>query len=261
MRQVLINLVGNAVKFTKQGGVRLVVGHEGSTLRFRVIDTGVGIEPDQIERIFSPFEQADNSPTRSHEGTGLGLAISRKLAAMMEGSLRVQSVPGKGSEFVFEIPCVPAEGTAWITDLDTPDHTPEPVTHSDRRLNGRVLLAEDGADNQKLISFFLERAGLEVTVVSNGREAIDAITADASFDLLITDMQMPVLDGYTAAARLREMGSTIPILALTAHAMSGDRERCLAAGCDDYEPKPIDRVSLLQTVERLLTEAPVRRAA
>ncbi len=261
VRQVLINLVGNAVKFTHEGGVRLVIGHEGSTLRFRVIDTGVGIEPDQIDRIFRPFEQADNSSTRSHEGTGLGLAISRKLAAMLEGSLRVHSVPGKGSEFVFEIPCVPAAGTAWISRLDASDHTPSPAAHRGGSLRGRVLLAEDGADNQKLISFFLERAGLEVTVVSNGREAIDAISVDASFDLLITDMQMPVLDGYTAASCLREMGSTIPILALTAHAMSGDRERCLAAGCDDYEPKPIDRVSLLRTVERLLTEPPARRVA
>jgi len=251
VRQILINLVGNAIKFTSEGSVTLGIKFENDTLRFRVSDTGIGIEPTQLDRVFDPFEQGDNSPTRQHEGTGLGLAISRKLAAMLGGDLGAESQPGVGSTFTLTVGAPPAPDTGWTASLGA--RAPETEQTQDREsMTGRILLAEDGPDNQRLITYFLIQAGLEVDVVSNGREALERLNGDIAYDLFITDMQMPVMDGYTATACLREMGNTIPILALTAHAMDGDRERCLEVGCDDYEPKPISRESLMASVGRLL---------
>lgn len=251
-RQILTNLIGNAIKFTENGSVHVRVGWESTNLTVQVRDTGIGIAPDQLDRVFSPFEQADNSVSRRHEGTGLGLAISRRLASMLNGTLTAESAPGIGSVFTLTIECKPVEGTAWSTSIEAVKKTAPKSKEHASTLRGRVLLAEDGVDNQKLITYFLERTGLEVEVVANGREILDRFDTDSSYDLLITDMQMPVMDGYTATSCLREMGHTIPILALTAHAMGGDRERCLEAGCDEYEPKPIDRNSLIETVTRLL---------
>jgi signal transduction histidine kinase/CheY-like chemotaxis protein len=251
IRQILIHLIGNAIKFTEDGSVTLEVNFETDHLRLRVIDTGIGIGSEDIERIFSPFEQADNSASRHHNGTGLGLAISRKLAKMLDGELIAESEPGKGSVFTLTVRAPAEPDAAWMRVLGERAASPKPAT-STMSLQGRVLLAEDGIDNQRLISYFLCNAGLDVDVVSNGREALDRLHEDQNYDIFITDMQMPVMDGYTTTMCLREMGNTIPILALTAHAMAGDRERCLAVGCNDYEPKPIDRESLIETVRRLL---------
>ncbi|MEM9373358.1 MAG: ATP-binding protein [Planctomycetota bacterium] len=251
LHQILINLIGNALKFTSEGTITLTVSYAGERLSIAVADTGIGIDPDHIDRIFQPFEQADNSATRQHEGTGLGLAISRKLAGMLGGNIVVESEQGVGSTFTVTIHAPPAPETAWSRVLGIQGDEPSPTKPADS-LTGRVLLAEDGVDNQRLISYFLKQAGLEVDVVNNGREAIERLQCSDVYDIFITDMQMPIMDGYTTVSCLREMGNEIPTLALTAHAMAGARERCMAVGCDDYEPKPIDRASLIATVGRML---------
>ena len=257
VRQILINLVGNALKFTSHGSVTMRVSHEDGWLRVDVEDTGVGISADKLDSIFRPFEQGDASSTRRHEGTGLGLAISRRLADLLGGNLSARSSPGEGSVFTLHIPAPGAEDAAPVSEL-TERASPAGGTPA-MRLRGRVLLVEDGQDNQKLISFILRKAGLEVELASNGVQAVARVARGEDFDLIITDMQMPEMDGYEATRRLRAMGFVLPILALTANAMSGDRARCLDAGCDDYAAKPIDRGSLLATVERMLIES-ARRA-
>lgn len=262
IEQVVVNLVGNAIKFTERGGVRVVVsvGQPVNSpnaageprLVFEVIDTGIGMTADELLRLFQPFYQADSSTTRRFGGTGLGLTISRRLAHLLGGTIDVESEPDVGSVFRLTIAAPPASGARSIAVpgvLVEPRaaHTPPPTT---ARLDGRrLLLAEDGVDNQRLITRILEKAGASVTVVNDGRAALDAAlesrAAGRPFDLVLMDMQMPVMDGYTAARQLREAGYTGVIVALTAHAMSGDRDRCLAAGCDEYATKPIDRAALI----------------
>ncbi len=255
VRQILLNLVGNAVKFTERGGIEVVLSHRVGRLIIEVHDTGIGIDPEKLELVFRPFEQADNSATRRHEGTGLGLTISRRLAALLGGELTARSRVGRGSVFTLDIPALPGTGARALTEIAPPPPV-EPPRAPERLMGARVLLAEDGPDNQKLIGFILRRAGLTVDVVSNGREAVERLSSDPGYDLVITDMQMPEMDGYAAVRALRQNGFDRPVIALTAHAMEGDRERCLAAGCDDYEPKPVDRASLLAKIDRLLRERP-----
>jgi ammonium transporter, Amt family len=259
LRQLLLNLVGNAVKFTEQGGVRVVCRYraEDFACEIDVVDTGIGMSLDQQQRIFQPFSQADTSTTRSFGGTGLGLTISRRLAGILGGDVElVGSEPGVGSTFRLRIQARPAPGAVLVDEFDDPiaenaATATEPV--SDASLaDRRILLAEDGPDNQRLISFLLRKAGAEVTAVENGRAAFEgvlsAVGGDAPFDLVLMDMQMPVMDGYEASRRLRSEGYAGPIVALTAHAMAGDREKCLAAGCSEYCAKPIDRRRLLETL-------------
>ncbi len=253
VRQILINLVGNAIKFTEKGKVELVVSYGVGLLTIEVHDTGMGIPSDKLDAIFRPFEQADNSASRRHEGTGLGLTISRRLAQLLGGDIRARSTMGKGSVFILAVSARPPADSHDIREFREAPAAKQQATASPApSLRGRVLLAEDGPDNQKLITFILSRAGLEVDVVSNGREAIDRIEAGERYDMIITDMQMPEMDGYAATRYLRSKGLTLPILALTAHAMEGDRERCVQAGCDDYETKPIDRASLLAKIGRMI---------
>ncbi len=261
LRQILVNLVGNAIKFTDVGSVRVtarLIGSAAAQLAFDVVDTGVGLTPEQIERLFQPFSQADTSTTRSFGGTGLGLAISKRLAQVLGGDVVVvESRPGTGTTFRLTIAigsrtnlsgATPQVGweTAAEDSLTAQSTTERPLSSS------RILLAEDGLDNQRLISFVLERAGAEVVVVENGRLAVDEALAardrGQSFDAILLDMQMPVMDGYEAAQLLRANDFDGPIIALTAHAMSGDREKCLAAGCDDYATKPIERTKLIETI-------------
>ncbi len=267
LRQILMNLVGNAAKFTERGRITVrtgVVANAGaSLLRIEVVDTGPGMTRAQADGLFQPFTQADSSVTRRHGGTGLGLTICRRLAAMMGGNVRLEfSEPGHGSRFVLELPLVAVDGNSLVENLDafTRDDAPSLVpgdAPATPTLHGRILLAEDGEDNQRLISFHLRRAGAEVTVAANGRIALeliaDAKRTDRPFALLVTDMQMPEMDGYTLARTLRNGGASIPIIALTAHAMAEDRHKCLAAGCDDYASKPIDKLHLLRTCARWLT--------
>jgi signal transduction histidine kinase len=245
LRQILVNLVSNAVKFTSQGEVLIDLRPEDNagtpTLRFSVIDSGIGMTPDQLGRLFMPFSQADSSMTRRFGGTGLGLAISKRLAEMMHGQLAVTSQPGVGSTFSLMIP---GEAVA-------PPRATEAEANSARSpavLRGaRILLVEDGVDNQRLISHHLKNAGAIVQVAEHGGVAIDAINASAAqpFALVLMDMQMPQVDGYTASKQLRSAGFSTPIIALTAHVMPEDRQRCLDAGCSDYLTKPIDRAALI----------------
>jgi CheY-like chemotaxis protein len=216
-----------------------------------VEDTGIGMTREQAERLFNAFSQADETTTRKYGGTGLGLVICRRLANLMGGDVKLQRTePGKGSCFRVVLPLEPAPGSAMVTRLDektAPRAAAAPQAMV--TLRGRILLVEDGVDNQRLISFHLRKAGAEVAVADNGKIALDMIDrAQAEgrpFDLLLTDMQMPEIDGYTLARTLRDRGNTLPIIALTAHAMAEDRGKCLAAGCDDFASKPIDRSALL----------------
>jgi signal transduction histidine kinase/CheY-like chemotaxis protein/HPt (histidine-containing phosphotransfer) domain-containing protein len=262
LRQVLINLLGNAVKFTELGGVRLVVclldppETPNPHIGFEVIDTGVGMKLEQWASIFQPFTQADTSTTRRFGGTGLGLAISKRLAQMLGGDITGTSAVGKGSSFLVRIETGPLQGVRLLDGFsealrattDQPHNKPAP----DIRLSGRILLAEDGIDNQRFIAFVLEKAGVQVTVAEDGQVALDYVQSAQDegnpFDVILMDMQMPVMDGYEATRRLRERGYTGPIIALTAHAMAEDRRKCLDAGCNDYATKPIDRQKLLATV-------------
>jgi CheY-like chemotaxis protein/anti-sigma regulatory factor (Ser/Thr protein kinase) len=260
LRQILVNLVGNAVKFTSSGTVTLTARVLGSDperrLKIEVEDTGPGLSSEQVARLFSPFGQADASVTRRHGGSGLGLSISNRLAQLLGGSVTLARTElGRGSTFCLELPLALFEGTAWSARLDLPvPRAPLPQPSESVRLNGRVLLAEDGRDNQVLVSFHLRRAGAQVDVAANGVTALELIErAEAEgrpYDLLLTDIQMPEMDGFTLTRVLRARGSRLAIVALTAHAMAEDRDRCLAAGCDDYAVKPIDKARLLTTCAR-----------
>jgi signal transduction histidine kinase/CheY-like chemotaxis protein/HPt (histidine-containing phosphotransfer) domain-containing protein len=260
LRQILVNLTGNAIKFTETGSVRIVVRCDPPKLSFSVVDRGIGMTREQVERLFRPFTQADSSTTRRFGGSGLGLVICKRLADMLGGTIAVESAAGSGSTFTLTIDTGPLEGVPMLSGLQeagaaTPAASPDV---SQIRCVGRVLLAEDGADNQLLISTHLRKAGAVVTVAENGRVAVEkalaAIEGGAPFDLILMDMQMPELDGYGATATLRAKGYTRPIVALTAHAMASDRERCLRAGCDDYLSKPIHRPELLSTVRRYIEQ-------
>ncbi len=268
LRQILVNLVGNAIKFTPAGSVRVTVLHEpegAGRLRFDVVDTGIGIESGRLACLFQAFVQADSSTTRRFGGTGLGLRISKRLACMLGGDITVVSEPGRGSTFSLTVATGPIGATAMIEPTAARSGQPEAcgaprgptaTAEEERPLQGvRILLAEDGPDNQRLISHHLRRAGAEVHTVENGRLAVEAMTSDGSvdgnllvpppFDLILTDMQMPEMDGYASTRLLRSKGCRLPIVALTAHAMSGDAARCREAGCSDYATKPIDRQGLL----------------
>ncbi len=269
IRQILVNLAGNAIKFTEVGKITLRVGFEksetGGTMRFDVNDTGIGMTPEQMAKLFQPFSQADSSTTRRFGGTGLGLTISKRLAEMLGGALSVSSTPGTGSTFRLMVDCGSLDN---VTMLDNPlceiapEKKPKPKADPSKLAGCRILFAEDGPDNQRLVSLVLRKAGADVTVVENGKEAIDAVeAADEPFHVILMDMQMPVMGGYEATERLRAQDYRGPIIALTAHAMAGDKERCLAAGCDDYATKPIDRARLIETVAthfaKALQHAPV----
>ncbi len=257
LRQILMNLLGNAIKFTEAGSVemRLSCKAAGRTSRLRidVCDTGIGMSPEQIQRLFQPFSQGEESTTRRFGGTGLGLSISRKLARLLGGDISVKSSPGKGSTFSVWIEAGAVDHGETIRELResvVPERaSDEPI--GDFSLHGRILLVEDGKDNQRLISAHLKMAGAEVVIAENGRTAVDLAQA-SPFDVILMDMQMPVMDGYSAAAELRKLHLTVPIIALTAHAMSDDRDRCVASGCTDYLTKPVQRDCLLQTVARYL---------
>ncbi|MDP1660758.1 MAG: ATP-binding protein, partial [Phycisphaerales bacterium] len=256
LRQILMNLVGNAVKFTEEGTVTSTVSVAGEGASQRLLidveDSGPGMTADQAGRLFQAFGQADATVTRRHGGTGLGLMISRRLADMMGGEVVLMCTElGKGSCFRIILPIEPAPGAAMIDRLEAVKATTwTKAAAQPACLAGRILLVEDGADNQRLIAFHLKKAGAEVDVAENGKIALEMLDKAAAqgrpFDLLLTDMQMPVMDGYALARVLRSRGSTLAIVALTAHAMAEDHARCCEAGCDDYATKPIDKVKLLE---------------
>jgi len=249
LRQVLVNLVGNAIKFTQAGEVLISMEPvrqtvESTELRWSVSDTGVGIPADKLETIFDSFEQADGSVTRQYGGTGLGLTISKELVEMMGGQLVVDSKVGEGSTFSFSLKLKRQPETGQDL-LPVPAQSDRPALAPVREQ--RVLLVEDNPVNQKLALALLNRLEAEVTMAENGQEALECLE-QASFDLIFMDIQMPVMDGLTATSRIKAEPAWqhIPIVAMTAHAMQGDRERFLAAGMDDYLTKPVRKADVRQ---------------
>lgn len=322
LRQIIMNIIGNAIKFTSVGGVRIItrllkcdtLNSPDNFISFEVVDSGIGLSEAQIATLFQPFSQADCSMSRKFGGTGLGLAISKRLAQKLGGDIKVHSTLNVGSSFVITIRTGSLDG---VTMLDNPreavlnaptmlelnaqtftdesaytrksqsnqithNRTPQNnnnnilpetntsgnndkddekiITEKPKPLSGyKILLVEDGVDNQRLISFILKKAGAEVDIAENGKIGVDkimattALGADAAsantpYNVTLMDMQMPVMDGYTAVALLRNKGYKGTIIALTAHAMDGDRDKCINAGCDDYATKPVDRNVLVKTV-------------
>ena len=258
LRQVLINLIGNAIKFTERGevGLRIAVDSktpDGVRLHFVVADTGVGIAPEKQKLIFDAFSQADGSTARKFGGTGLGLTISSRLVELMGGTIWVESALGGGSFFHFTANL--REANPLVERVESQPSTSAPITSQtalERVKKLRVLLAEDNAVNQKIASRFLEKEGHHVTLASDGRQAIAALDRQ-NFDVVLMDVSMPEMDGFEATAiiraRERDTGKRLPIIAMTAHAMKGDRERCLAAGMDSYIAKPITAPELIEILE------------
>ena len=266
LRQILINLIGNAIKFTEHGSVTVTVRYfrvsqDTALMEFEVADTGIGMTAGQMEKLFEPFNQGDESMSRRFGGTGLGLAISKRFAEMFGGDIFAESHSGAGSTFritvdpgsLINVPMLTAsEADAQCQKIaDTAAET-----QTNTSLDCRILLAEDGLDNQRLIMFILKKAGATVVAVENGELALDAALearrSGQPFDAILMDMQMPVRDGYSATAELRRLDYAGPIIALTAHAMAGAREECLQAGCDEYLTKPVDRTHLVALIDSVV---------
>ncbi len=264
LRQVLINIVGNAIKFTERGGIRILarLNRTAGLLEIEVVDTGIGIPRDQLDRIFRPFTQADYSMTRRYSGTGLGLTISRRITELLGGSLSVESETGVGSIFKLSVDPGSMEGVPLLSVpplldallIDEADELPIPQLPS-----LRVLLVEDGETNRRLIHLVLRRHGCEVVDAENGQVGV-LLAMSREFDVILMDMQMPVKDGYTATAELRAAGLKVPIVALTAHAMSDDEQHCLRAGCSDYLSKPISERRLIEKLAEITRRIETERA-
>ena len=264
LKQLLMHLVDNAIKFTEQGDVRVTAIYAQNAtrpqLRFMVGDTGVGMSKEQLGRLFEAFANIDTSSGRRLGGTGLGLCISKRFAELLGGDIKVQSTLGRGSTFDVTIDPGPMDGVRMAEDggkiVIPPLPTATPLGEKRIELHCRILLAEDGPDNQRLLGLLLRKAGADVHIFKNGSLAVNAamaaIKADKPFDVILMDMQMPVMDGYEATRRLRTLGYERAIIAITAHAMSHDRKQCLDAGCNDYLTKPIDQRNLLETIAKYL---------
>lgn len=244
LKQILTNLLGNAIKFTQTGSVSLVVQGRKNLLEFTVTDTGIGINEEQAQQLFQPFSQADSSLVRKYGGTGLGLVLSRKLAQLLGGTVTLSS-PGEGQGSTF---------TATIEMIAAPEeYLPEKTRNnisSYRLENLEILLVEDSPDNQILVKKFLSVVGANVTVVSDGEAAIDQ-TKKHVYDVILMDLQMPKMDGFKATRILRSQGIKTPIIALTAHAMKDERTRCLQSGFDEHIAKPIDRDLLIERIAEI----------
>jgi hypothetical protein len=254
--QCLVNLISNAVKFTEKGHVHLNVTfdqrQDKDFVRFDVEDTGIGIAADEHDRIFSSFRQVDGSDSQLHGGTGLGLTITKQLAELLNGEITLTSEVGTGSVFSLIIPTGVLSDTEDAIDENKGESELENKTD---KFSGKVLVAEDIKGSQILIKTHLNHLGLDVTIVNDGKKAIEE-AGEGTYDLILMDIRMPGLDGYEATRRLRKQGVTTPIIALTAYAMVGDKEKCLEAGCDDYLSKPIEHEKLLEILSRFLNVKP-----
>ncbi|EDL60673.1 ammonium transporter [Gimesia maris] len=275
LKQILINLIGNAIKFSPDGGKVSVEtsflnsSADNPLLEFKISDTGIGMTAEQIAMLYQPFVQADSSTTRKFGGTGLGLAISKRLAEMLGGDLTCESVPGEGTVFTLTIGIGNPETLKFhenpqdkFRQIPVIQQDPElPAGDSETMNLGpcTVLLAEDGVDNQRLISMLLKKEKAHVVLAENGdiavRRALNAEQQGKPFDVILMDMSMPVLDGYGATRKLRELGIETPIIALTAHAMTGDRQKCIDAGCSDYATKPVNREKLRNIILKYRSRA------
>ena len=264
IQQILINLLGNAIKFTKEGTILLLVSFREDddaqgVLDFNIMDSGIGMTEEQLDRLFVPFQQADASTARNFGGSGLGLTICKRLATLLGGDIFVASQPERGSLFRVTIPTGDITGVKMTDDLQSVRVETKNPAASGVEIHGKVLLAEDTKVNQILIARLLQKAGADVSVCENGQEAVElamaACAAGDPFAVILMDMQMPVLDGYGATRLLRKQGYTLPIIALTASVMPADRSECLQAGCDDFSSKPVDRKKLFQQIRNLIGPA------
>lgn len=257
LKQILINLCGNAIKFTHAGKVEVDVSFDDrdEQMHIKVKDTGIGMTPDEMARLFNPFSQADSTTTRKYGGTGLGLSISRKLAKRLGGDLICESAKGQGSTFILSIAAKTQNETVFVTALSqiggSRDEQNQQVLI--KPLQGHILLAEDSPDNQQLIAMYIRRTGATLSIVENGQQAVEEGLA-GDFDLVLMDMQMPVMDGVEAITMLRAAGYGGPIVSLTANAMMSDREKCLSAGADDYLVKPINLQHFFEILNAYLRE-------
>lgn len=248
IRQILTNIIGNAIKFTDRGSIMLKYFTDGNRLIFSVKDTGIGIEPERVNRLFVPFSQGDESIRKRFGGTGLGLVISKKLAQLLGGDVEIiTSKLNQGSEFLISISYVPGSQNQV---LSTPSAIIEDIDLS--RLQGRsVLVVEDTVDNQVLIKIFLAKMDLKLSFVNNGEEALQILDRQG-FDVILMDMQMPILDGYSAVKKIRAKNIFTPVIAMTGYSMKGDRQKCLDSGCDFYISKPFSKADLVQAIYKSL---------
>ncbi len=270
LRQALMNLVGNALKFTERGGVLIQASVDDPAapkrILWKVVDTGIGMTDAQQDNLFQAFNQADETTTRRFGGTGLGLAVSRRLVRLMDGDITCESEFKHGSTFIISLPLQPQEASNMVNHNTSVTPATSTSAPTGPLAGLKILVVEDGPENQWLIGMHLRNAGASVTPATDGREGVakarDAQACDAPYDTVLMDMQMPIMDGYTAAGEVRKLGYDGPIIAFTAHAMTGDREKCLEAGCDDYKTKPINGPDLVATIRRLVDlQTTVREAA
>lgn len=252
VRQVLINLCGNALKFTKEGGISIHCRYQKPNIVISITDSGIGMNKEQIKKVFNLFTQADSTTTRQFGGTGLGLPLSRKIANLLDGEVNAESIEGKGSRFQFHFFAGEQAGNKMTNSAISVKKNLLNSPHQNRlTLHGKILVVDDARDNQILITSILKRAGLTSNCVDNGQLALDALKTEP-YDLIIMDKQMPVLDGISATKIIRTSGNNIPIIALTADAFEEDRQTSIDAGCNAYVTKPINRNLLLTTIEKLL---------
>lgn len=259
-RQILMNLVGNAIKFTQHGSVTVTVtstcSERNVCLAIHVTDTGIGMEPDQLDRLFKPFTQADSSTTRRFGGTGLGLAISKKLAQRLDGDITVESTPGQGSMFSWILCTQTCEEENPILPPDRVVGEQHITKSLEQSIKGHILLVEDSVDNQKLIVHLLNKYQIQLDLAEDGQQAIDKVSArldtEDVYDLILMDMHLPHVNGLEASRRIRAMGYDGPIISLTASVMEEERRQCKEAGCDDFCSKPINRDVFLQCLSRHL---------
>ncbi len=253
LKQSIINLVGNAIKFTDEGGVfvqpKLIESDGKKLLEIQVADTGIGMSPEAMEKIFDPFAQADVSITRRFGGTGLGLTICRELALKLGGGISVTSNPGKGSVFTFSVDPGDLTGVPLLS-AEQLKQTETSTKQSDEQLQlppSTILIVDDGESNRELVALFLKRAGANFEMAVNGKIAVEMVN-NGRFDAVLMDMHMPVMDGFEATRLLRSQGCTVPIIALTANALPQDERKCRSAGCTGFLPKPINRERLYRAL-------------
>jgi CheY-like chemotaxis protein len=263
LKQILVNLLSNAIKFTERGQIGVAIDMERETgpqsqtvLVLEVSDTGVGMSAEQCQRLFVAYQQSEAWTAREFGGTGLGLAISRELARKLGGDITVASEPGRGSTFTVRVSAGTRKELLRLNEAEIASPSSIGGTSNDV-LRGRILVAEDGPDNQRLIGTILRKAGLSVELAENGQHAVEmalaALDANQPHDLILMDILMPAKDGLAATRELRETGYPQPIVALTANTSSGFRQECLDAGCDDFSTKPIDRATLLALIRKWLS--------
>jgi PAS domain S-box-containing protein len=263
LRQILINLLSNAIKFTEQGSVELVVRfpRAESELQFEVSDSGIGMTQEQQRNLFHPFTQGDSSVTKAYGGTGLGLAITKRLVGALGGTIAVDSLPGHGSTFRVTVPVQVVSGSSYGSAA-AQDNSRAVARLFTGKMTARVLICEDQPEIRRLMGYFIEQAGGRVTLIDSGEAAVDVVKQAADdFDLVILDIQMPRLDGYEVARRIRQLEFRKPIIAVTAAAMLNDREKCLEAGCNDYLPKPIEGEELLAMIARYTAKPAIEKAS